>query len=180
MTEDTYRKIIETYDWGKLKELWNKIKEGEKTEFAEGKAFEYLIIRAFKLSGAEVEYPFLVKKDNQVIEQIDGIIHYRHLSCLVECKDWSRKVDFAVLAKMRSQLLRRPSSVIGTIFSTGGFTETAIILSAYMAPQTILLWEKTEIEYLIEKQNFAEALLVKYKMYIKEGTADFNTASLGL
>jgi hypothetical protein len=178
MKELQCKELVQTYDKEDIKNLWKKIQNNEDTPFEKGKALEYLIIRAFELDGAEVEYPYSIRKNGVQVEQIDGLIHFEYLSCLIECKDHSDNVNVEPLAKMRSQLLRRPSSTIGSIFSINGFTQPAIILASYMAPQTILLWEQTEIDYVINEGNIADSLKEKYRMCIKECICDFNTKPL--
>jgi hypothetical protein len=178
MTDLDYKTLIQSFNWTTLKQFLKKILDKEETTFTSGKALEYLIIRAFELSGAEVDYPYSVRKEGQEIEQIDGLVNAENLYCLIECKNEYEKTNVEPLAKMRSQLLRRPNSVIGSVFSVSGFTKPAIILASYMAPQTILLWERTEIEFVIENECILQSLQLKYKMYVKECIADFNTKKL--
>ncbi len=43
-------------------------------------------------------------------------------------------VNFEPIAKLRSQLMRRPSSAIASLFSMGGFTEPALSLLNFIYP----------------------------------------------
>ena len=52
-----------------------------------GKAFEYLILRAFELEGASVQYPYRISMQDEIVEQIDGAIHADGISAIVESKD---------------------------------------------------------------------------------------------
>lgn len=187
MTDKEYKDAIQKLDKVALKTLWDLIENGTLSsnstyaKWDKGKAFECLILRAFELDGAEVVYPFNVPSNHpeaskKTIEQIDGIVYYKHLACLVESKNYSEPIDFAPLAKMRSSLLRRHASVIGSCFSVKGFTDPAIILAGYIAPQTILLWEASEITYVLNKGSICESLVKKYHWYIERCIADYNTS----
>ena len=92
-----------------------------------------------------VRWPYSVEIESEVVEQIDGFIHIGRFSCIVESKHTERPVAIAPIAKMRNQLLRRHSGAIGLVFSYAGFTDAAVILAKYIAPQAILLWTGPEI-----------------------------------
>lgn len=175
VAEAVYRKRVQSYNWKNLEKLWLRIKNGTtKQWWDDGKAFEYLILKAFELDNAFVRYPYEVKLEDEVVEQIDGAVHFEELSCLVECKDYGeRNVDIEPIAKIRNQLLRRPSSTIGLIFSKTGFTEPALTLAQYLAPQTILLWSSQEIDYIIQKKEICKFLKLKYHKCIEEGMPDY-------
>jgi hypothetical protein len=131
--------------------------------------FEYLILRAFELDGATVREPFEVTLGDSVVEQIDGAVYAGHLSCLIEAKDTRAAVDFAVLAKLRTQLARRPAGTIGAVFSRGGFTQPAITLAGYFAPQTILLFTGSEIDECLVHERIVPAMQAKYREYVEAG-----------
>ncbi len=175
------QKIAAFKDWESLRDFWQKIQERQTPEWASGKALEYLILRAFELDGAKVRYPFEVRIDEEIVEQIDGVVYCDSLSCLIECKDYSAdKVNFEPIAKIRNQLLRRPSSTIASIFSLNGFTEPATILANYVAPQTVLLWESYELDYVLQKENICVSLLNKFRKCVEEGVPNFNILTLNL
>ncbi|MBK9452916.1 MAG: hypothetical protein IPN95_26550 [Bacteroidetes bacterium] len=104
----TYRSIEE------LRALWNTLKEKEPNlNWEAGLAFEYLIVRAFEIEGARATYSYpveLLGKKN--IEQIDGLVSIDSLNLhvLIESKEWDATVPFGPMAKMRSQLMRRPQT----------------------------------------------------------------------
>lgn len=190
MTEADYEQRIKKLDWFGLNQLWADIKQKKTlvSGWAAGKALEYLILRAFELDSATVRYPYSVKIDGEVTEQIDGVIHLNGLSCLVEAKDYGREpdpndpndtdngtnVNFEPIAKMRSQLLRRPGATIGSIFTTSGFTSPALTLAKYLAPQTILLWEKSHLDVALQKQQICSLLVRKYQWCVETGEPDFD------
>lgn len=82
-----------------------------------------------------------------------------HLSILVESKDFQEAISIDPIVKMRSQLQRRPNGVIGSVFSANGFTDPALTLAQFMAPQTILLWGQQDIEYCLINGEFINGFL---------------------
>ncbi len=166
---------ISTYKWRKLIRLWKEIKLQTTQGWEAGKALEYLVLRAFQLEGAEVQWPYQVKVvSGEIIEQIDGVVYSDNLSCLIECKDSTEPVNIEPIAKLRNQLLRRPAATIGVVFSCGGFTAPAITLAQFLAPQTILLWEGNEIEYALEKHVFRRGLAEKYRFCVEKGFPNYD------
>lgn len=174
---------IRRFGWDNLKDLWQKIKDNDTPEWTSGKAFEYLIVRAFEIDGAKVRYPYSVPwniktQSGRDLEQLDGAIHYEHLSCLIESKDYKGNVNIEPIAKLRNQLMRRPAGVIGLVFSKQGFTDPARELAKYIAPQTILLWNRIEIDYIFDTQSICKELLTKYHFCIEYGLPDFDIVPL--
>jgi len=123
----------------------------------------------------------LTKTETQATaEQIDGFIHtVDGLACLVECKDYGKdRVNVAPIAKLRNQLLRRPSVVIGIAFSRNGFTYPASLLARFTAPQIILLWDGDEVEFALQKQWFCKGLTAKYRFCVAKGLPDYHLRSV--
>jgi hypothetical protein len=180
-TAQDYMNNIKQLDHGGLLALWAQIRARATPEWDEGKAFEYLILRAFELESAEVQYPFQVTLQEEVVEQIDGAIHVNGISAIVESKDFSdgRRVNVEPISKLRNQLLRRPASVIGMIFSRTGFTDPASVLAQFLSPQTILLWEGSEIERALTRSKLVQGMAMKHRMAVELGQNDFNLLSLG-
>jgi Restriction endonuclease len=177
-TAAEYENRIKLLDWNGLRSLWDSI-ESRDTATADwdaGKAFEYLVLRAFELDGAKVKFPYTVRLFNEEIEQIDGAIHYAGISCLVESKDFADdvKVNIAPIAKLRNQLLRRPSGIVGLVFSRTGFTNPARNLCCFSAQQGILLWNGEEIKYALDNETIGELLVLKYRMLVEDGLPDYN------
>jgi hypothetical protein len=152
-TAEECEAMIKGLDYQALRELWRQVQARDTPRWDRGKAFEYLILRAFELEGADVQYPFEVEIQDEVAEQIDGVVHLDFLSAVVESKDHddSTRVSIGPIAKLRNQLLRRPSPAIGMLFSRTGFTSPAVILCQYLAPQTVLLWQGPEIELALAR-----------------------------
>jgi hypothetical protein len=174
-TETDYRTKIKAYEHGDLLALWQHIQAGNTPDWDSGKAFEYLILRAFELEGAEVRYPYRIQREGEEIEQLDGIIYSDNLACLVESKHFQTiPTNFEPIAKLRNQLLRRPAATIGMVFSFSGFTAPALLLAEFVAPQTILLWNGNEISFALERQIFRASLIKKYRYAIEHGMSYLN------
>lgn len=156
-------------DWQGLRSLWQQIESRTTQSWTDGKALEHLVLRAFELGGATVKWPYEVRIAGEPMEQIDGAVHFESLSCLIECKDTVEKVNMEPIAKLRNQLLRRHAGSVGLLFSTGGFTEPALTLARYLAPQSVLLWAGDEIAIHLEREDLCPALVRKYRHSIETG-----------
>lgn len=171
--ETQYEQRVSQYDRNDLLNLWKVIEAGDTSTWEAGKAFEYLVLRAFQLEGAEVRWPYRVTIGSEEIEQIDGFVYVEGLTCLIECKDQSEKVRIEPIAKLRNQLLRRPATTVGLVFSRNGFTEPAIILTQFLAPQTILLWDGDEVIFALQQARMRRALMDKYRYCAEHGLSDY-------
>lgn len=171
-----YENKITKYNRAKLRRLWKLIKEGKTMEdgWGMGKAFEYFVLRAFQIEGADIRWPYDIEIAGSVVEQIDGVVYTEGLACLVECKDWASKISVEPIAKIRNQLLRRPGATIGAVFSRYGFTDPALTLARFTLPQAILLWSGEEIDFALERKCMCKGLLTKYRRCIEEGLPDYN------
>ena len=107
-TERDYTDRIRQLDHNDLLALWCRIVARDTPEWDGGKAFEYLILRAFELESATIQYPFQVTLQDEVVEQIDGAIHVTGISAIVESKDFAdgTRVNVEPISKLRNQLLR--------------------------------------------------------------------------
>lgn len=155
---------IQKCNWQKLEKMWNNIKLGKTPKWGKGKALEYMLIRAFDLSGAEVVYPY----NNNVLkaqEQFDGFVFLKELGAgfLVECKDWKDPVSFDELSKLQTRLTYRLPSTYGLFLSRSGFTSSAVELMYMIHPHNILLWSFSEIDECFKNHKFLDALMYKYK-----------------
>src|SRR5436309_10604159 len=111
-TATEYEAKIQGMRWPGLRKLWLAIEAQETPEWEPGKAFEYLVLRAFQLDGAQVRWPYLVHLFGEDVEEIDGAVYCAGLSCLVESKDLAGNVAVGPIAKLRNQLLRRPAGTV--------------------------------------------------------------------
>ncbi len=134
------------------------------------------MLRALELDDARIVWPYPVHFDAELTEQIDGAVYVDGLAVLVESKCYRGPVNFEPIAKLRSQLGRRPASTVGAIFSYGGFTIPALRLSQHLSPQTILLWDGDEVEHALKggKGKMASGLRRKYERAVERGIPDYN------
>jgi hypothetical protein len=170
---DKHAATIRRLQHAGLWRLWKEIAAGATPDWPAGKAFEYLVLRAFEIEGAELRYPFSVKLASGIDEQIDGVVYAFGIAAVVESKDRGR-LDMGPVTKLRSQLARRPAGVIGVILSRGGFTPPALAGAQHLAPQTILLWTGDEIDHALRKRKMLKGLEVKYRMAVERGMPDFS------
>lgn len=177
-SDDEYRRQIRSLDRDGLLEFWQKIEARDTPGWAAGKAFEFLILRAFELEGAAVRWPYKVRIEGEDLEQIDGAVHSEKLACLCEAKDQDEAVNVEPLAKLRNQLLRRPSAAVGIVFSRSGFTGPARTLARFLFPQTVLLWEGSEIEHALRRSLMMKGLHTKFRYAVEFGLPDFNVELL--
>jgi len=157
--------------WKDLNALWEQVKSGNTPGWRDGKAFEHLVVRAFRLNKLDAEYPYDVPPGGKAIEQIDGIVHLNCYSFLIECKD-KETVDIEAVAKLRNQLLRRPDTTFGCVFAADRFTRAALILADFAVPHRILMWSGADIEGCLRKKRFDSMLLDKYRHLCKYGLTD--------
>jgi hypothetical protein len=161
-------------DWEGLERLWTMVQARDTPDWDDGKAFEHLILRSFELSGARVTWPYGVSLDGHIVEEIDGMIVFGHVMCLIEAKDTVDPVNVEPIAKLRNQLLRRPAGVLGSVFSYSGFTDPARTLAQYTSPQAILLWNGYEVSTLVNTKDFAGALIRKFEYLVQMSVPDFD------
>ena len=174
-TSEEYETRIRALDWAGLADFWEAINRRDTPGWEPGRAFEYLIIRAFELDGAEVRWPFDVKLMENVVEQIDGAVHIAGCSAIVESKDLaSGNVSIGPIAKLRNQLLRRPAGTAGLIFSRTDFTDAARLLAQFASPQAILLWSGPEIDYALRRRGMGKFLATKYRYCVEYGLPDYD------
>lgn len=179
-TEAEYVARIRTLDRSGLLDLLRRVQDRDVGEWAIGKAFEYLVVRAFELESASVQYPYEVRIFGHEVEQVDGAVHIDGLSALIESKDYTSRLNVAPIAKLRNQLMRRPAASIGMLFSEEGFTQPALILSLFLSPQTILIWQGEEIEYALRNGDMVGGMKRKYRYAVEHGLPDYNLKSKAL
>lgn len=174
-TEADYRQRIQTFDHAAIVELWQAVRRNDTPDWQAGRAFEYLVLRAFQIEGATVRYPYSVSIEQMPVEQLDGAVHSDGISCIIECKDQTTNVDFAAVAQLRTRLMRRPPSAVGVLFSRSGFTAPTIKLSHFVASETIILWDGEQFNDALVKRRLRTSLIAKYRRLIEDGAAYYDT-----
>ncbi|WP_088254542.1 restriction endonuclease [Fimbriiglobus ruber] len=173
-TQEDYEKRIRAMKWPQLRKLWKQIRARDTPDWDSGKAFEYLVLRMFELDGARVRWPYLVKIGSEITEEIDGSVKMGSLYSLIESKDERDDIAIVPIAKLRNQLLRRPSGTIGMVFSASGFTPAAILLTQFVANPPILLWTGREIEYALNNRKIVVFCESKYRIFVDTGMPEFD------
>jgi hypothetical protein len=126
-----------------------------------------------------VRWPYGVSLYGQteIVEEIDGSVKVGGLYSLVESKDEDGQIAIAPIAKLRNQLLRRPSGTLGMVFSSRRFTEPAIQLAHFALPQAILLWTGEQVEFALKYENICELFELKFRMCVDYGMLDFDVTT---
>lgn len=181
--EDKYIEEISKYGQAELCELWRRhlddnLSADQKDFWKDGKLMEYTVLRGFEIEGASITWPYTVSWEDEGVEQIDGALLVNGIYVLVECKDHETNINIEPFSKLRNQLMRRPSGVIGCIFARKGFTDPAVALSRFAAPQTILLWNGAELEYCLEHSKMVEGLMLKLRKAVELFDYSYNAKSL--
>jgi hypothetical protein len=94
-----------------------------------GYVFQTWIVKAFRLSRADVEPPFPVSSvaGAVAIEQVDGIVYDGWAAFLIESKfQVGNPVSFDSIARLRLLVERRAAGVFGLMFAPFGFTPAAL------------------------------------------------------
>lgn len=178
-TTTEYAAKVRRLRWPGLRKLWEGIKSGDTPGWEPGKAFEFLVLRAYELDGAAVTWPYSVSLSDEEVDQIDGAVRIGHLYALVESKDEADNVAIGPIAKMRNQLLRRPAGTIGLLFSSRGFTAPALQLAPFTLPQAVLLWPGVEVEYALAREGIAELTERKFRACVEKALPDFDIREEG-
>jgi hypothetical protein len=63
-----YEAMIQSLQWQDLRSLWENIENRNTPGWDSGKAFEYSVLRAFQLDGAEVRCSYSVKLFGEEVE----------------------------------------------------------------------------------------------------------------
>ncbi|MDY7232074.1 restriction endonuclease [Hyalangium rubrum] len=164
---------IRTLDRLGLLRLWDWLLEGKPVDgWAEGKAFEYLILRAFEVETAHVVWPYFVSRS----EQIDGAVFVDGMSCLVESKQQAHRLGFGPIARFKARLDRRPSAAIGLLFSSSGFTEPAVEEATRHPTRNVLLWKGADITHAL-MNGMRAGLQLKWRKAVEQATPDYQLGS---
>lgn len=155
-----------------LLRIWDQIKQDQAIDgFADGRAFEYLIVRAFDIEKTPVRWPFQVTYSQKfgTMEQVDGIVYIGERAFLIESKATSEPVAIESLAKLRFRLEKRPPSTMGILFSVNEFTLPTEVFAQFASPLNILLWGGSDLDLALEHGQMTEALKQKLEYATEYG-----------
>jgi hypothetical protein len=163
-----------------LLKLWQKLQQGDPLpEWPAGRALEYLFLRAFEIEKVEVDWPHSNYLEGAEVEQLDGAVHADGLSFIVEAKDTGGLVNIEPIAKLSTQLQRRPPAAMGLVVSRSGFTRPAKRLIRYLSPIRVLLWDGGELTSALQEKGMREGMRWKYRMAVQRGIPDYNLIEKG-
>lgn len=155
-----------------LVELWERVKARDVPEdWNSGKAFEYLIVRAFELEGNRVRWPYGVTYPQRfgVMEQVDGLVYLDNRAFLVESKDYAGAMGIEAVAKLRFRLEGRPPGTMGLIFSGNGFATAVEVFAQFAVPLNVLLWSGADLDVALPQAAMTSGLRMKLEYAMEEG-----------
>lgn len=171
-TAKDLQRDAEKWAYSDLLKIWEQIKAGSPVQgFAAGKAFEYLVIRAFQLEKTDVRWPFQVTYPQKfgTMEQIDGIVYLSQRAFLVESKDLSEPAAIESVAKLRFRLESRPPSTMGVLFSVRDFSLPTEVFTQFASPLNVLLWGSSDLDIALASQSMTEGLRQKLEFATEYG-----------
>lgn len=171
-TAKDLQQAAERWSHHDLLHVWQQIKMGSPIPgFQVGKAFEYLVIRAFQLEKADVRWPFQVTYPQKfgTMEQIDGVVYLSQRAFLIESKDLSEPAAIESVAKLRFRLESRPPSTMGLLFSVRDFSLPTEVFTQFASPLNVLLWGSSDLDIALSSQSMIEGLRQKLEYAIEYG-----------
>ncbi len=152
--------------------LWDKIKARTAIpDWQPGKAFEYLVVRAFQIEGTPVRWPFHVTYSQKfgTMEQVDGIVYLGERAFLIESKDLSEPAAIEALAKLRFRLEGRPPTTMGLLFSVQDFSTPTEVFAQFASPLNVLLWNSSDLDLALASASMTEGLRQKFEYATEYG-----------
>ena len=113
-----------------------------KSSAARGKGFEVEVASFLKAAGFDVTPNARAAKPRQT----DVFAKGEHLDLLVEAKDQQRNVNVGDIDALRSRLRRTSAEIVGALFTTSGFTKSALKEIESDRTRLVLAFGKEEIE----------------------------------
>jgi hypothetical protein len=141
--------------------------------WSRGKAFEYLVIQAFRLESAAVRWPYSVTYPHRLgtTEQIDGAVYFGERAFLIESKDLSERATIGAVAKLRFRIEGRPPGTMGVLFSVRNFTFPTELFTQFAAPLNVLLWSREDLDHALATGSMVAGLEMKLRLATEWGLA---------
>jgi hypothetical protein len=164
----------EAMTWSRkdLVNKWRSIRSNrEISGWAPGKAFEYLVIRAFQLEETDVRWPFEVTYPQKfgIVEQLDGIVYVDHRPFIIESKDRNDAVTIGTVAKLRFRLEKRPPGTMAVLFSVGRISTPTEVFAQFASPLNVLLWSAADMEVALHSSGMTDGLRRKFAHAVQYG-----------
>lgn len=172
-TDRELEELAESWQRSDLLQAWDGIKARRAIAgWQAGKAFEYVVIRAFQLEAADTRWPYEVELPLMgTAEQVDGAVYVDGTAFLIESKDLKRRAAIEAIAKLRFRLERRPPGTMAVLFSVNGFTLPAELFAHFSRPLNVLLWGGTELDQALASARMIDTLREKHRYAIERGWA---------
>jgi hypothetical protein len=155
-----------------LLRIWEAIKAGQPIAgWPPGKAFEYLVVRAFDIEGARVLWPFEVVYPQKfgTMEQVDGVVYLGERAFLLESKNLSEPMAVEAVARLRMRLESRPPGTMGVLFSVQKFTLPTEVFAQFAKPLNVLLWEGRTLDVPLANASMVDTLRAKLNYAVEHG-----------
>lgn len=155
-----------------LLRIWELIKAGQPIAgWPPGKAFEYLVVRAFDIEGARVLWPFEVVYPQRfgTMEQVDGVVYFGERAFLLESKNLSEPMAVEAVARLRMRLESRPPGTMGVLFSVQDFTLPTEVFTQFATPLNVLLWESEDLDMALTTASMVTSLRAKLAYATEHG-----------
>lgn len=157
--------------------IWDRIQSGERIAgWARGKAFEYLMVRAFQLEGVVIRWPFEVLYPQRfgTMEQHDGFVYLRDRAFLVESKATAEAPGIEAVAKLRFRLEARPPGTMGLLFSISTFSEPTEVFTQFASPLNVLLWTGLDVDWALRTGQMRPGLEQKLRHANEFGLSNYS------
>ncbi|MEX0716133.1 MAG: hypothetical protein WD066_06085 [Planctomycetaceae bacterium] len=159
-----------------LVRIWAELKLGNRIPgWDPGRAFEYLVIRAFHLEApTDTRWPYIVTIPRQrlgSVEQIDGIVYVDGVAFLIESKARDEPTAIDAIAKLRFRLEGRPPGTMGLLFSLRDYTTATELFAQFAVPLNVLLWSAGDLDKALEHGTMISSLRDKYRHAVEQGWA---------
>ena len=164
--------VARAWERADLLRIWEAIKAGQPIAgWPPGKAFEYLVVRAFDIEGARVLWPFEVVYPQKfgTMEQVDGVVYLGERPFLLESKNLSEPMAVEAVARLRMRLESRPPGTMGVLFSVQKFTLPTEIFTQFVTPVNVLLWERKALDVALADASMVGTLRAKLEYAIEHG-----------
>jgi hypothetical protein len=141
-----------------------------------GTVFERWVVEAFRLSGAEGQYPYEVPmtETGRTKEQIDGIVYDGWQGFLIESKCQEDPIDFGPIALLNVLVEKRVAGTLGLFFSVSGYTAAALESVESLRPIRVLLFDGDDLTSIIQtKKSMMEMVRRKWVFAVQYGRPNF-------
>ncbi|HEX6747905.1 MAG TPA: hypothetical protein VF092_11495 [Longimicrobium sp.] len=171
-TSGDLEQVARRWERADLIRVWQEIKsQADVAARPPGKAFEYLVVRAFELEGLAVRWPFQVTYPHRfgTMEQLDGVVYLGERTFLIESKNLAEPATIEVIAKLRFRLEARPPGTMGVLFSVQNFTFPTEVFAQFASPLNVLLWSSKDLDHALTHGTMVAGLRRKLEYATERG-----------